>query len=119
MVPALLAKSPLGVEKIASIASLQRILRENESGGKGQKLLDILVQNRHTESKDPRDKCLAFVGLTSDMDIFQDINPYKESTSTVYRLTTQAIALNTSNNESPLNFLRHADRPRKRIDLLS
>lgn len=80
-------------------------------------MLVLLVKHRQAQATDPRDKCIALMGLAKGEFQADSANFYSQSVRHLYASTMTELAHQAQ--EKPLKFLAYAGHPRARNDLPS
>ncbi|KAF8849657.1 HET-domain-containing protein [Acephala macrosclerotiorum] len=109
-----------GFSRVISINNI-RVATVKDSGlpmnARLRSMLYLLYSHRDADATDPRDKCLALVGLSQEQILMIEARAYVRTVEEVYISTVESIALRQKNGA--LDFLDHAGRPRERQGLPS
>lgn len=107
-----------GLNRIFDISTtLNDYRHRGEENEQGKDMLVLLTTHREAKATDPRDKCIALLGLAKKGYKRDSANLYSQSVQEIYTSTMAAIACQAT--EWPLTFLLYSGLLRGRADLPS
>ncbi|KAH8790682.1 hypothetical protein BGZ57DRAFT_850090 [Hyaloscypha finlandica] len=110
-----------GLDRIVCIDSAHSAFKNNMSADKkrnsARSLFHLLSDNCSAHAKDPRDKCVALVGLAYECVFPLAAQIYLQTPRDIYTFATRSIIMEEEGGR--LKFLEYSGKPLQRSDLLS